>query len=68
MGHTLVDRDGAAVLTASSPFFFDGIKPAISTRWPELGEDGDDVVRRWLGTGAAGVGGPADRPAAPISP
>lgn len=68
MWHTLIDRDGAAVLTAGSPFFFDGIKPAMSTRWPELGEDGADVVRRWLGPGAAGGGGQTDRPAAPVGP
>lgn len=59
MWHTLIDRDGTAVLTAGSPFYFDGIKPAVSARWPGLGEDGADVLRRWLGAEATGVGRPA---------
>jgi CoA:oxalate CoA-transferase len=67
MWHTLVDRDGTQVLTAGSPFVFDGVKPAMSARWPELGEDGAEVLRRWLGSdGTAGRVG-AERPAAPAA-
>lgn len=67
MWHTLVDRDGTEVLTAGSPFHFDGRKPAMSARWPGLGEDGADVLRRWLSHGAAEGCGEPDRPAAPVA-
>ncbi|MFM7245847.1 MAG: hypothetical protein ACKO40_16955, partial [Planctomycetaceae bacterium] len=62
-----VDRDGTEVLTAASPFQFDGMKPAVSTRWPGLGEDGADVIRRWLGSGVPDDRDGADRPTAPIA-
>jgi len=48
MWHTLVDRDGTEVLTAGSPFQFNGEKGAISPHWPRLGQDGDDITARWL--------------------
>jgi CoA:oxalate CoA-transferase len=67
MWHTLVDRDGTEVLTAGSPFHFDGRKPAMSARWPGLGEDGADVLRRWLGRDAGEALGEPERPAVPVA-
>lgn len=68
MWHTLVDRDGTEVLTAGSPFHFDGVKPAVSSRWPALGEDGAAVLVRWLGAGQTEARGADIGPAAPVGP
>jgi CoA:oxalate CoA-transferase len=48
MWHTLVDDDGFELVTASTPFMFDGVKPELAASWPALGEHTDEVVRRWL--------------------
>jgi CoA:oxalate CoA-transferase len=54
MWHTLVDRDGRALVTPGSPLVFDGAKPPLGKTWPRLGEHQESVLREWLGEGAPG--------------
>lgn len=49
MWHTLLDRDGRALVTPSSPLLFDGAKPPLGKTWPRLGEHQQSVLREWLG-------------------
>lgn len=49
MWHTLVDGDGRELVTAATPFMFDGVKPTLDTSWPELGEHTKFVMEAWLG-------------------
>jgi crotonobetainyl-CoA:carnitine CoA-transferase CaiB-like acyl-CoA transferase len=48
MWHTLVDRDGATLVTPSSPVVLDNEKPPLGNTWPRLGEHQEEVLREWL--------------------
>ncbi len=49
MWHLLQQGDHAPLITAGTPFVFDGAKPTLGHTWPKLGEHTADVLRQWLG-------------------
>lgn len=48
MWHTVSGTHSDPLVTAGTPFFFDGVKPQLSPHWPRLGEDTERILATWL--------------------
>jgi CoA:oxalate CoA-transferase len=47
MWHTLIDRDGATLITPGAPLVLDGAKLPLGQTWPRLGEHQQQVLEEW---------------------